>query len=404
METSIEQMRDSIIADPKRLQRHHDSKRYLEPDEYPELDEGIEELRKFKFELIRASELTLETRGFNWLVKDYIECANLVEVFGAPESCKSLVMLEMGFCIACGIDWYGHKVKKGDVIYIAGEGFEGIKRRLKALEEKYDTKAENLHVSRLAAQILDDENAEAVRDAISEACDTPVLVIVDTLNRNFGGGDENSTRDMTQFICNVDYYLKRGETSAIVVHHSGLTDKDRSRGSSALYGALDLQYKVKKDNHSVTLESTKAKDITTPAPLAFTLKGVPLDWCDEEGNTITSALLESAEYVPTTTSTRITHRDEMALKALREAVELHGIKPTSQIKQSFGCLEYRKVVHVDNWRDKFYPLIDVDGDQEAKKKAFQRTRTKLLQKGKIAMMNDYFWEIFDRQQTGRDGT
>jgi RecA-family ATPase len=30
------------------------------------------------------------------------------------------------------------------------------------------------------------------------------LIVIDTLNRNFGGGDENSAQDMGQFIENLD--------------------------------------------------------------------------------------------------------------------------------------------------------------------------------------------------------
>ncbi|MDX2503550.1 MAG: AAA family ATPase [Gammaproteobacteria bacterium] len=347
-----------------------------------------------KFELIRSTELTNEPKDFQWLIKSIMEKGNLIEIFGSPESGKSLITLDMSFCISCGIDWNGHKVSQGNVVYIAGEGFGGLARRIKALETKYDRKAENLFLSKAPAELLDSSSAMKVSDAIAEICGETVLVVIDTLNRNFGAGDESSTKDMTTFIGNIDYYLKDKDESVIVVHHSGLSDKDRSRGSSSLLGALDLQYKVLKSGSKVTFGITKAKDVPEPAPMCFEIEGIPIEWMDEDGINLTAPILHAAEYVAKEIKTSLSQRDELSLSTLRASTESHGIEPSLKMKSTFAGLEGRNVVHIDHWRDTLYPRLDVDGGQDAKKKAFQRTRTKLLTCKKIANMDDYFWEIF----------
>ena len=79
----------------------------------------------------------------------------------------------------------------------------------------------------------------------------------------------------------------------------------------------------------------------------------------------------------------MTHRDEMAIRSLRQATEKHGIEPTSAMKSAFGGLANRKVISIEHWRNKFYSLADIEGDQDTKRKAFQRTRQKLLENKKI---------------------
>lgn len=347
-----------------------------------------------KFELIRSTELTNEPKDYQWLVKGIMEKGNLVEIFGPPESGKSLTALEIAFCVACGIDWNGHKVLQGSVIYIAGEGFGGLARRVKALEKKYGCRADDLFLSKAPAELLDDGSAKGVSDAITEMCGDAVLVVVDTLNRNFGAGDENSTKDMTRFIGNVDYYLKNKDATVIIVHHSGLNDTGRSRGNSSLFGALDLQYHVTKNGTNVTFKNTKSKDIPPPKPIGFVIKGAPIGWTDEDGNELTAPVLELSECVTATKSMRMTHRDEMAIRSLRQATDKYGVDPPSAMKSAFGGLTHRKVISVEHWRNKFYSLADIEGDMDTKRKAFQRTRQKLLENKKIVTMDDYFWEIF----------
>jgi len=52
---------------------------------------------------------------------------------------------------------------------------------------------------------LDEGNAKSVANAaasLTRQYGKPSLVIIDTLNRNFGNGDENNTADMTRFSTN----------------------------------------------------------------------------------------------------------------------------------------------------------------------------------------------------------
>ena len=200
---------------------------------------------KLAFEFSRADSLTLSE--IRWIVDDYIEADSLAQVFGDPGGGKSFVSIDLACCVATGKDWHGHQVQQGAVFYIAGEGHNGLARRFKGWELGNGTTLDGapLFKSHRAAQLYDATEAALVADAIktlsAECGHVPSMIVIDTLARNMGG-DENSTQDMNSFIQHLDTYLRQDyKCCVLVVHHSGAMDKDRSRGSTALKGALDAE-------------------------------------------------------------------------------------------------------------------------------------------------------------------
>jgi hypothetical protein len=117
-------------------------------------------------------------------------------------------------------------------------------------------------------------------------------VVIDTLARNYGPGDENSTKDMTLFIDALDFWFRqRFGCCVLLVHHSG-HNMDRARGSSSLKAAIDAEYEVTKTEEGViTFQPRKMKDAEEPDPLAFRLESVDLGVVDDLGDPITSAVL-----------------------------------------------------------------------------------------------------------------
>ena len=75
------------------------------------------------------------------------------------------------------------------------------------------------------------------------------------------------------------------------MHHTGHGAKDRARGSSALLGAVDAEFKVEKwGENKVEVAFTKMKDATTPEPLNFIHK--PVDLVDADMEEAHSVVLE----------------------------------------------------------------------------------------------------------------
>jgi len=234
-----------------------------------------------EFELVRASDL--HTRPIDFLVNGVMETDSLAEIHGDPESGKSLIAISLAVCIASGRPWFDIELKQGSVVYVAGEGLNGITRRLEATATAMDVdlKSLPLFVSKTASDLHNPHGAkkvEAAIEKITKESGSPKLIVIDTMARNFGAGDENSTRDMSVFIQNLDRFIRVPTKAAVLlIHHSGHSEKNRARGSSALRGALDVEYlAVKDDAGTVRFSCSKAKEFEYPTPMAFSIASMPI--------------------------------------------------------------------------------------------------------------------------------
>jgi len=358
--------------------------------------------REKSFPLVSASTMTDNPVQIEWLVENILEQGSLNLLFGEPASGKSLFALDWAFCMTAGMDWHDYRTKETDVVIIAGEGFAGMKRRLKALEVKYQMKApEKLFISERPAQLQDEENAAFVADSIKAICPNPGLVIIDTLHRNMDG-DENSSKDIGKFINNLDMHLKPLGAAILVVHHSGHGNKDRSRGSSSIRAAMDAEFSANKTDNSITLTCHKAKDFEALDPLQFTLKPTELGWFDEDDEPMTSVYLEYEGEATAKKKGKLSAKDETVLASLDSAIVEYGIEPTTEIKLKFDGFnspigKMQKIVNIDHWREKAYPLIVVTGNnpENAKRVAFNRCSGKLLSQGLIVKSDNYVWRVFE---------
>jgi RecA-family ATPase len=223
---------------------------------------------KSAFNTVSLKELLNRKYTTNWLVNGLVEHGNLGLIFGNSASGKSLITQDMCFCIAAGIDFKGRTTKRGNVLYICGEGFNGLHKRFMALSQHYECEPDRLHVSEQPAAFMDISSAAAVLDRIKEIGGVS-LIVIDTFHRNMGVGDENSAKDFAQFLNNIDSFLKPTGAAILIIHHSGHDAKERSRGSSSIRAAMDVEYCVEKTDDFVRMKNTKMKDYEPPQPLSF---------------------------------------------------------------------------------------------------------------------------------------
>lgn len=343
--------------------------------------------RQFRF--ISAGELVF--RPADWLIRDYLETDSVVGMVGPSACMKTFTAIDMGLCISAVIPWHGHPVKQqGPVLYVCGEGKAGIKKRITAWERHHGTTAEKFFVSTGPAQLLDPgslADVEAAADEIAANHGNPALIIVDTLNRNFGPGDENSTGDMTMFVQALDRLRNRLQCAVMVVHHTGLGDSGRGRGSSALRGALDFEYLCEKtgteiDEIQITLTNTKTKDHEPPQAKTFKPFLIDLGLVDDDLRPVSSIVLEPTE--PTRKRVRLSLPNQIALESLRALGVLHG-----------------EHVSENSWRNECYARgIATTDTPDARRKSFLRARTYLLAQNIVATRDDQYWIQSDFSEPG----
>jgi hypothetical protein len=348
------------------------------------------------FKVMEFHELMTKKYVNNWLVEGLIEKENLGLIFGNSASGKSLIVQDLCYCIAAGIDFHGKKTTKGKVLYVAGEGQAGLQKRFKALREKYNNvDASGLFVSRSPAAFLS-EGENGWNGVLNTAISIPEdsegelsLIVIDTLHRNFGEGDENSSKDFAEFLKHIDKIKALTGAAVLILHHSGNDVKDRSRGSSSIKASMDVEYCVTKDGDIVTISNTKMKDFDPPKPMSF-----------EVTKLLDSVVLESIEHTTKKAAKRISQNASKSLQALRDAMDTNATSPPKSVLDQFkDSTQYipKKVVTLEQWRVFAYDAITVDSEpekmQNAKKSTFQRSRTDLKNAYLIGEHGGYYWLI-----------
>lgn len=228
----------------------------------------------------------------SWLIRTYLELDSLVSIFGDSQAGKSFVAIDMSCHIAHGMKWCGRKVKQGVVLYIAGEGQHGLKRRLQAWHEFHGLPKKNIAIRTVPVKLCDPTHtADLIKKIREFLVDVkPALIVIDTLNRNWGvSASENETGAMTAFVDGMSEL--RGATGACVltVHHVGHSDKSRGRGSIALYDGIDFEYRIERSGNpdmvntlKTTLTPTKWKDSGMPEPLQFAWNLQDTMWLEQD--------------------------------------------------------------------------------------------------------------------------
>lgn len=296
----------------------------------------------------------------DWTIRRIIEADSLVVLFGDPESGKSFMAMDWAACIATGREWNGHKVKRGPVLYINGEGKNGVNRRFTAwaIANQCPLHDAPLFMSTTTTALTDAVARAEIEAVVAEFVRTygpPQLIIIDTLARNFGPGDENKTQDMTLAVATCDAIRELTRATVVLVHHSGHGEKDRARGSMVLKGAADAEYRMgRMENGDTTLQAVKMKDATKPEPMSFRFADVELGALDEEGQPVTSAVLKRVEY-QAPDQVDLPSRGQPAgggknqTKALKLLNQLFGRYLQNVIKDGRDPIQAR--VRIEDWRD-----------------------------------------------------
>lgn len=248
--------------------------------------------------LLDGAQFDVEGTAVQWLVKGLLPSIGVVQFVGEPGQGKTPFALSLAMHVAAGRDsWFGHSIKRpGKVIYLIGEGRGGLARRARAERQRMglslDDVRDRLLWSTVPGQLILRPDVQQWHDEIKAVTGGEcALIVVDTQNRNFGPGDENTTPDMTAFMANVFALADSLKTMVLLVHHTGHANKDRSRGSSVQPAGVDCYYLITRDGRAVTAVSMKEKDWEKPEPLVGVLLPIELEK-DEDGDPVTAITLD----------------------------------------------------------------------------------------------------------------
>jgi len=242
------------------------------------------------------------------LVTDVLYRDSLVWLFGAPGSGKSFVSIDIAGCVATGESWQGFlPTVPGSVLYLVAEGVSGIRKRVRAWETNMGTRMDGVHFLPVAVQASKSNDWSVLVDLAVEM--RPALVVIDTQARVTVGMEENSAKEMGEFVNRVDQLRRATGACILVVHHTGRAG-EHMRGSIAMDGAADTLIRVEKSGMVVTIKCDKQKN-------------------SDEFRKLTLSMVQTAESVVLKTSDNSNESAVQLAKWLTDWWEIHRDEPIS---------------------------------------------------------------------------
>jgi RecA-family ATPase len=228
--------------------------------------------------LLTVAELE-QLADLEWLIDGILPADRLALLWGQRNTFKTFIALDMALAIATGKPWQGRRTKPGSVLYISGEGQSSLGLRTKAWRRSRNVEQFAPNQVRFITDPTrfrnHDEVNRLLRDLEREEFQ-PRLVVVDTLARSFGGGEENGSVDMGQFIDGIELVRRTTQATVLVLHHPDSTNK-KPRGHTSLEAAMDTSIRTKNASTTkVTLNCARQKEAEEFEDIRFDRKVIHL--------------------------------------------------------------------------------------------------------------------------------
>jgi hypothetical protein len=200
----------------------------------------------------------------DYLIKHLLERGTNAMLFGTWNVGKTFVVLDMAASIACGLDWFGCKVRPARVLYLGYEGLRAIKKRMIALRQKYPAllnKETPFRWGALRNPIAGEPGAgkaevkRAIEEFVKLHGGPPDLVIIDPL-QNALGGDDSDPVLVAKFNERMAAMRMQYGFALLRVHHTGHNSDERARGHSSIPADVDTNIRVDADS----IRSVKQRD------------------------------------------------------------------------------------------------------------------------------------------------
>lgn len=250
--------------------------------------------------LMAADDFSNQPTPIKWILKGWLQENSLIMIHGPSGGGKTFVLLEWLLSVAGGMtEWNGKRMKPGAVVYLAGEGHEGLRGRVAGWKAARNIQSLLMWVSRSGCDLNTPEGYQKAASEIKRLGIQPCIIAVDTLHR-FLAGDENKAQDTKTMLDACALLMREFGCSVVLVHHTGVSDEaqHRARGSSAWRGALEVEISVVpgKDGSPMEIVQRKSKDAELAEPIFANLVSQEIPgWFDEDGEPVTTAIVQLSD-------------------------------------------------------------------------------------------------------------
>lgn len=267
----------------------------------------------------------------DYLIEGLLTMGDRSAIAGPSQSGKSFLAIHAGMCVALGRDFFDRPVKQGLVIYQAGEGARGVRKRLKAFRQHFEVPADAAIPFELLTDSIDllktEDTPALIAACKAIAADWPeqrlALIVIDTFATATSGADENSSQDMTRAMKNVETIQRETGAHVMLVHHLN-AGGTKLRGHTSIHAGLDQIVSVTRNETTGvrTASLTKLKDDEAGGYFRFALHAIELGRHPVTDYAITSCVCVEVEEK----------------EALRKETEAKGIRLGEQEAALMGAI------------------------------------------------------------------
>jgi hypothetical protein len=229
-------------------------------------------------------------------------------------------------------------------------------------------------------------NVQEVENLV-EGMEHGSVVIIDTLNRALGGGDENDSSSMGLVIEAAALVQKLIKGLVILIHHTGKDEGRGLRGHSSLVAALDTSIVVKRDTEGFgEWQVAKSKDGQGGKAYRFALKVQSLG-CDEDGDEESSCSIEPGVETPIVGLPKLPQGkvQEAVYEAIGKALRGSSVYCVDGLPSDKACIPYavafeaaRQVMTCDEIR---------------KSEITKRAILSMVKRGIFGLLDNWLWLV-----------
>lgn len=323
----------------------------------------------------------------DYLIKGWLDRSVVSVVYGPSNVGKSFLALNIAHHVSKGRAWGKRRVKLGRVAYFAAEGGATFDNRVPALDDPGFW----VHSAPLLMTGKDSQAgpvAEVLQHLGAVGGEPFDLIIIDTMARVMGGGDENNAPDIADLMRNLDLIRRAAGAHVMLIHHSGKDVGRGARGHSALRAAIDTEIELTRDDlGQITAEVTKQRDGPTGYRFAYNLRQVELGE-DQDGDIVTTCLVEPSD-ASEADRVGVTGSALGALVLLKGLIDDGGKIVRKAQYLGSPCIDF------DTWREACIApsALSQSSEKDTREKAFRWASKSLTDKHLVLVRDNLVWLV-----------
>ncbi len=308
-----------------------------------------------------------------WLVDELLPDGGLSMMYAKYGQGKSFVAIDIAYAVARGIPWHGLATVRGSVLYVSADG--PLRNRMEAYRLHHGLGDKAIPFAAIDGESIDLHNPrEQITPLIEAAKELPTLtgeplrlVVIDTLARVLGAGDENTGQGIGPVLAHCAQLQRVTGAAVLLVHHLGKDESRGARGHTSLPGAVMASLEIK--NKVLMVE--KQKEGEAGAHYGFNLLTVQIG-TDRKGKPITSCVVETTGAGAAQAFSK--QRIKPGSVAGNALAVLNDLMLTPDV---FGENDTATAVPVETWRERFTATHYKGGRKKTAAMAFIRATAEL---------------------------